>query len=349
MEINDLEFYLVEIECSEPEQPVRSVLVRLMSESGLEGWGESALRWEASELPGRRDTLLPVLAGRSVFDIEELLALPALSQPPLRAALEMACWDLVGRVTGQPLCHLFGGGYRTRIPLAVRLPTGSTDHAVGIARELAEQGFHSQIVPASGRVEEDVRRLAAIRESIGDRAELRFDGAGAFESEAARDLCAELEEGGLQFLLDPLKTAELQAVASLARQTNVPMAVSRPIHGPRDVLAAVRSSAALFVVVELGRVGGIVSARNSAAVAEAGGIAALLSTGPSLGIATAAMLQLAAATPAFSGCNECAYPQLLDDVLAEPFEIIDGRMTVPQGPGLGIEIDRAKAERYQVT
>jgi len=74
----------------------------------------------------------------------------------------------------------------------------------------------------------------------------------------------------------------------------------------------------------------------------------VLRVGPSLGIATAAMLQLAAATVAFSGSNECGHHQLHDDLLTEPLEIVDGMIAVPQAPGLGIEVDRAKVERYQV-
>ena len=65
-----------------------------------------------------------------------------------------------------------------------------------------------------------------------------------------------------------------------------------------------------------------------------------------LGIAAAAMLHLAAATPALGGCNESAYHQLQDDILVEPLLIDSGMMTVPQGPGLGVEVDRAKLERY---
>jgi len=84
-------------------------------------------------------------------------------------------------------------------------------------------------------------------------------------------------------------------------------------------------------------------------VADAGGVSAVLGSGPSLGIATAAMLQLAAATPIFSGPSECACHQLKDHVLSEPLEIVDGMMAVPQAPGLGVEVDRAKVERYQVT
>ena len=68
----------------------------------------------------------------------------------------------------------------------------------------------------------------------------------------------------------------------------------------------------------------------------------------SLGIGMAAMLQLAAATPVFSHCHQCAYHHLRDDLLSEPLEIVDGMIAVPQGPGLGVDVDRAKLERYQI-
>jgi len=349
MTITDLDLYLVEIACDGREAPVRLLLVRLATEAGLEGWGEARVGWRAAELDARRDVLLPILAGRSVFDVEDLLGLEALRAAPLRAALEMASWDLIGRVAGQPLCHLFGGEYRQRIPMAVRLAGTSPDQVAQLARELTEQGFHSQIVTSCGRLEQDLRTVAAVRESAGDRTELRFDAAAGYDLDTARDLCTELEGEGLQYVLDPLNTEELDRVASLRRQTSVRLAVGRAIHRPADVLALVRCGAAPFVVVDLGRVGGMVPARNSAAIAGAAAISASLGGGPSLGLGVAAMLQLAAATPAFCCFNECAYHQLQDDVLTEPLEIIDGMITVPQGPGLGVEIDRAKVEQYQVT
>lgn len=349
MTINDLEFSLAEIERTESDQPVRSLLVRLATDSGLEGWGESGIAWRPAELSPRRDALLAVLAGRSIFDIEELHTLEVLSNAPLRCGVEMAFWDLVGRAAGQPLCHLFGGGYRRRIPLAVRLGVAPGQQVAQLARELADQGFHSQVVASSGRMRADLETLHAVRESVGDRAELRLDGAAQYDLDTARELCAELENDGLQFLLDPLDTGELYPVASLRRQTSVPLAVWRAIHGPGDVLASVRCGAAPLVVVDPERVGGMAPARNCAAVADAAGVGALLGGRPALGIGTAAMLQLAAATPAFSGANESAYHQLQDDVLAQPLEIVDGMMAVPQAPGLGVEVDRAKVERYQVT
>ena len=82
-------------------------------------------------------------------------------------------------------------------------------------------------------------------------------------------------------------------------------------------------------------------------MADAAGIQALLGGGPCLGIATAAMLHLAAATPALKNPIPCDYHQIQDDVLAEPLEVVDGMIAVPQAPGLGVEVDRAKVEQDQ--
>ena len=92
MKIHELELFLIESDrCDGPDRP-RSLLVRMRTASGLEGWGESAFVWRPDELAARRDSLLAALSGRSVFDIEELHSLDALWPPPIRAAVEMAAW-----------------------------------------------------------------------------------------------------------------------------------------------------------------------------------------------------------------------------------------------------------------
>jgi len=349
MILSDLEFYLVEVPCDGLPAPVRSLLARLVTDAGHEGWGEARLLWRPDELPRRREIILSLVAGHSVFDVEELLELEGLGDARLRSALEMASWDLIGRAARQPLCHFFGGVYRSRVPLAVRLPSGPPGRVAQTARELAEQGFHCQIVTACGRLEEDLATLEAIGESSLDWVEVEFDAAASYDLDSARELCVELEDRIVKSVLDPLKDQRLDEVASLRRQTTVPLALRRAIRGPEDVLALVRCGAAEAVVIDRQQVGGILRARQSAAVAKAARLQAALGGDPTLGIATAAMLQVAASTPALSGQNESAYHQLEDDLLTEPLEIIDGMMTLPQTPGLGIEVDRAKVERYQVT
>ena len=158
----------------------------------------------------------------------------------------------------------------------------------------------------------------------------------------------EIEYDNLQCLIDPLRTRDLGALASLGRQTAVPLAVRRAIRGPADVLAAVRCGAATLVEIDVEQVGGLAPIRACAAVAGAAGVSAVLAQRPTLGVAAAALLHLAAATPLLSGCNESAYHQLQDDVLAEPLLIESGMMTVPQAPGLGVDVERGKIERYGV-
>jgi L-alanine-DL-glutamate epimerase-like enolase superfamily enzyme len=348
MKINDLEFFLVELDCEISPRPIRRLLTRLTTDDGVLGWGDSPPKWRAEELPARREALLPVLAERNVFDIEELLRLEELSEPGLRGGLEMACWDALGRSLGRPLAHLFGGEYRSHIPVTIRLGQGPTDLIAQVAWASAEQGFHSQIITSTGNPQRDARTVAAVRESIGGRAELRLDGRAAYDASAVRELCQELEPSGLQMFVDPLDTPSMADVAALRRQTSVPLALSRLIHSAADVLAVARSGAARTIVVDPQAVGGLLRARHCVAVAEAAGLAVSLGSLPTTGLGVAAMLQLVAATPALASGNESAYHQLGDDILGENLEIVDGMAALPQGPGLGVDVDAAKVERYQV-
>lgn len=348
MKISDLEFHLVEVPRCDGRAAVRSVLVRLSGEPAMEGWGETQLPWRPDELLARRDALLPLLAGRSVFDVEELLGLRGLRDPALRCAVEMASWDLIGRIAAQPLCHLFGGDYRRRIPLAVRLDEGPPDAVAQNARELLTQGFACQIVTSRGRWQADVEVVRAIRDSVGDRLELRLDGAGMYLPETAVELCQELENCGLSMLIDPCQDASFSQVAALARQVGVPLCVWRAIGSPSDVLTVVRCGAVPFIIIDLQRVGGLLLARKCAAVAHAGGLGTLLAQRSALGVASAALLHMAAAIPVFTSCNELPYHALSDDLLRESLSIADGMLSLPANPGLGVEIDRGKLEGFRI-
>ncbi|MBN1909946.1 MAG: mandelate racemase/muconate lactonizing enzyme family protein [Pirellulales bacterium] len=348
IKINDLDLLLVELPCEAGPDVARCLLARLTSDSGLEGWGEVPSAWKAEELASRREMLLSVLPGRGLFDVEDLLRLDVLAEPALRCAIEMACWDLIGQALKQPLCHLWGGNYRRRVPLAVRLPQAGPDETSRLARELAEQGFHSQVLTSTGNPADDARLVTEARRATSDRAELRLDGCQGYDLATARDLCAELEYERLACFVDPLQASTLHDVAALGRQTSVPLGVCRAIGRPADVLVLARTEAGRFALIDPARVGGLAAVRRCAAVAEAGGLSAALACGPSPGVAAAAMLHLAASTPVLASANECAYQQFREDLLTDPLEILDGMVAVPQSPGLGVRPEREKLERFQI-
>ena len=349
MTINDLELFLVERPFGSTESAIRSVVVRLVTETGLAGWGEAVLPWRTTELSARRDVLLPILGGRSVFDIEELLGQQAVHPLPLQAAVEMASWDLIGRMAGLPLSCLFGGQYRGRIPLGVRLHGDTIERVIQVSREMAEQGFKWQTILATGRLSSDEDVVTALADAVGDRVELRLDARQSYNMEQAQELCRRLEDAALNFILDPLADGRLDQITSLRRQTTVPLAVARSISAPAELMALIRGGSAPFVVIDIQRVGGLAPARKCGTLAEAAGVGASLCAGHSLGIASAAMLQLVAATPGYTGYIDCTRHRMADDLLAESFSIVDGMVQVPQGPGIGVEVDRAKIEQCQVS
>ena len=204
MKIADLDFYLLSPTDGSADGIQRTLLVRVSTSDGQEGWGEARSKWRASELGSRRESLLPILTGRNVADVEELSEVNVLTSAALRAAVEMACWDLIGRVARQPLSRIWGGEYRPRVPVALRLPNTSPHRAAQLARDLHERGFHTQVVAGTGNLDHDLAVVDALRQATADRVKLRFDAAGRYPAETARELCHRLERAGLQFILDPL-------------------------------------------------------------------------------------------------------------------------------------------------
>lgn len=345
MKIADLEFFLLDPDRGGSVGAERTLLARVSTADGQTGWGESAAVWRASEIAARRESLLPLLAGRSASNVEELLEIDALPASPPRAAIEMACWDVIGRAARLPLYRLWGGEYRPRVPVAIRLPAVEPERAAQLSHDLAARGFHTQIVRARGDVAEDLSVVAAVRQAVGDRVTLRFDGCALFPPDAARELTRQLERYGLQFLIDPLASG-LDGFAALARQTGAPLAASAAIRSAGDVLTLARSGAAPHVVVDIGQVGGLWPARKCAIVAAAGKLPFTLGGAAGLGVALLAALQLAASTPNVSLALGCEFYQLHESILQRDLQVVDGMIGVPQGPGLGAEVDRARMDAY---
>jgi L-alanine-DL-glutamate epimerase-like enolase superfamily enzyme len=346
MLIGDLELFVIELPAS--DAAVRSLLVRVASETGLEGWGETRKPWRPAELPARRKSLLAALGGREAHDIESILALDVLADRALACGVEMALWDLVGQAARQPLCHLLGGAYRPSVPLAVRLPAGAVDNVAHWARVFLAQKIASQTISSTGDVEGDLKLMAALGEACSDRVRFRLDAGGRYAWRAAAGLCRQLAPLSVEFVVDPVSDGQAEHLASVHAAARVPLAAFQSVESLQGVMQLARDGTVAAVVVDPVLVGGLLRARACAAVADAGELAAMLRIEGTSGLAIAATLQVAAATPAFTGGHECSYPKLHDDILVEPLRMVDGMLAVPILPGLGVQVDRDKVDWYQV-
>ena len=346
MYLADLELFLVEIPAG--DGAMRTLLVRVVDESGQDGWGETRACWQPGELPARRNSLLAVLAGRNIHDVESILAEDSLADPAVACGVEMALWALIAKLAKQPLCHLFGGAYRSSVPVAIRLWPGTPELVVHWARTFAAQSIGLQTISSSGTRAGDLQLVSALHDACAHRVQFRLDAREQFDPREAAELCAELLPDSVTAVLDVVAAPRIDHLARIGQRSQVALGCCTAIRRPADVAALARIGNVSLALIDPTRVGGLLRARQCAIVADALGMAAGMRLLGTSGLALAASLHVAAATPALGSGHECSYPQLHDDILAEPLRMGEGMLSVPMGPGLGVEVDRDKVDWYQV-
>jgi len=351
MHIRDLEFFSVAISSSETSgetESVRSLIVRLVSHSGVEGWGETVhTTMPLESLLPLRHRLLPVFLGRNVFDLEELVRLELFRGfAPIRFALETACWDMMGRLCGQPICRFLGGEFRSHIPITLQLTGQTPDEMIAASQELANRGFHRQSLTLTGRWNDDLQLIRQVLDSTQHQIELHVDAAGRYDWDDGDHLLSELEKFGVALLIDPLRDATPQQLATLQKRTSVPFGVRAGLDSARDVLRLPPFDNLSCLILEPQRLGSLLELRKCADIAEAAAMQCAVSVCGSTGPMTASMMQLAAALPALSLGLECTHADLNACILKSSFDVSDGLMHLPLTPGLGTDIDRQKLEGF---
>ncbi len=367
MRIARLTLTLVDVPGKSPVYPYRSswresygarpLLVELTSSEGLVGWGETALPsrppalWARSQagLSSMQDQLLSLLADQDPLDIEPRAGhLRAAGYgDALVSGVEMALWDLKGKVTGLPLYQLLGGMFRPQVKVCACLGIRPPAEAARVAEEYIAQGFSTMKLKAGRDAAQDLATVKAIRAAVGKGIEIRIDANQAYSPPEALRLCRELEEYDLQYFEQPCRQDLLHELARLRLATKVPIAVNESIRTPLDMIRIVSEKAADYVIPDTPSAGGIAEVKKIAAIAEAAGIPMAMHCGHDLGVKTAAMAHLVASTPGFRFPSDTTVFSLESDLLIEPLPVIEGSVRVPAGAGLGVEVDRAKLDKYR--
>jgi L-alanine-DL-glutamate epimerase-like enolase superfamily enzyme len=216
------------------------------------------------------------------------------------------------------------------------------------AQWYVELGFTTLKTKAGSDADEDVEMVRGIRDAVGDRLKLRVDPNTAYSLAEAKELAKRLEEYDLEYWEQPIPAEPLSEAAELRRSTKIPIALNESVIDAASVHAILQADAAAFLLPDTHTSGGIWPCVQIGHLGEAAGIPVIMHCSHDLGPKTAAMLHVAAACPAYSLANDSTYYGLEDDITTEPFRIERGRIAVPTTPGLGIEIDVKKLERYRV-
>lgn len=359
MKISSVQTFLVEVPQKHPIAPyssryrpqssTKSLLVRLEADDGTVGWGETPQRYLGEQLTGREGTSLTAqLRGKDPRDIEALYVAWGLDGDYLQSAVEMACWDILGKSCGQPLYRLLGGACRREIELAACMGIRPPAEAAEIARGYVDAGFTTLKTKAGRDAAEDLAMVRAIRGAVGDRLKLRIDPNTGYSPETCLQLARDLEPYHLEYFEQPMAEDKLEDSARIRKLTTTPLALNESVTTLAVVRKILELAAADFILPDTYQCGGIKAVKLVADVSASAGVPCIVHCAHDLGPKTAAMLHLAASTPNFPLANDCTYYGLVDDVLVQPFQIQNGRLPVPEAPGLGINVSLDKVRKFQM-
>lgn len=357
MRVTAVSVWIVEVPQTEPLAPYRSHLrsssttqsgiVRIDTDAGLSGWGEYNVNFLPNLNARAAQQAAQWLVGR---DPENLSAFhrDCPLETRLKSGLELALWDIRGKAAGKSVAELLGGVIRPRVELAACMGIESYERAGEFARWYVEMGFTTLKTKAGADPREDLEMVRGVRDAVGDRLKLRIDPNRAYSPEQARALCRDLEQYHLEYIEQPIPAEPLTDATWLRGQTRVPVALNESVVDPASVLAILKADAAAFILPDTHIAGGIQPCVEIGILCAAAGRPCIMHCGHDLGPKTAAMLHIAASQPAYSLANDTTYYGLSEDILVEPFRIENGHIAVPTKPGLGIEADPEKLERYAI-
>ena len=358
------------------------VFVKLTTACGISGVGEAYCVPFEPHLVAKliEDVFARYAAGRDPHDIENLWRRvyssgftqhPDLTLMGVLSALEMACWDIIGKAAGQPVHKLLGGQVHERLRAYTYIyprPGDKTDvyHdpdlAATRAAEYLAQGFTAlKFDPAGPYTAFDGRQLSLealdlserfarqLREAVGSRADLLFGTHGQMTAAGAIRLARRLEPYDPLWFEEPVPPDAPEEMAKVARATSIPIAAGERLATKYDFARLLQAGAAAILQMNLGRVGGLLEAKKIAGMAEVHHvqIAPHLYCGPVVG---GANIQLATATPNFlilEGIED--WGGFHAQILKKPIRFEDGHVVPPNEPGLGVELNEEVAAAHPYT
>lgn len=336
-----------------------TVFVKITTADGVTGWGE-ALAPVAPEVVQTivEQLLRPVLTGKNPLDGNVLWSmmydlmrergyyggfmLDAIS------ACDIALWDLRGKLLHQPVYQLLGGAYRETIPCYVSgLPRPTDQERVKLALEWTAKGFHAFKLAAGFGVKEDSASIAALRSALGPDSPLLLDAHWVYTLDESIRLGRNLEALDAAVLEAPINPEDIDAHVKLAKAVAIPVAIGETERTRYQFQPWLTRRGADLLQPDVGRTG-ISELVKIAQMAETFNIPVAPHLSVGLGVCISASIHVAAAIPNLY-MLEYQPPvfELANALLSQPLICTSGRYELPNGDGLGVEIDESRVRELQ--
>ncbi len=354
----------------------RWLFVKLTTDDGIEGvgeWGTAHTGREKSQAELIEALARTYVIGQDPFQIERIwqgmyttdhdYRHPGLASTPALSAIEIACWDIVGKAVNQTIYNLLGGRYHDTLRAYAYMPTaGIWEHpekAGEIAADLVAKGnsaakfdpftpFFPQPRDIDLKTINHVARIfECIRDAVGDDLEVGIGTHGQFTTSSAIRVASILEPYHPFWFEEPVAPENVEEMARVAAHTSIPIATGERLLTKFEFANLLEKQAAQIIQLDVGHCGGILESKKIAGIAEAhyATIAPHMYCGP---MAAAAAVQLDTCSPNFL-IQEFNATALHADLLKEPLVFEQGQIVPPTGPGLGVELNEevVAAHRYE--
>jgi L-alanine-DL-glutamate epimerase-like enolase superfamily enzyme len=347
-EAKSVELELVEpfVIANETIEVSDNVFIRLETAAGVVGWGCATPDPVTSET---RETVLKnfEVAKRFVIGCDPtrinlvnfVLDDALVGNPSLKAGINMALYDIIGKMAEMPLFRLLGG-YREKIATSVTIGLNPKDLMVKKAKQIVSDGFKFIKIKCGIDVEKDIENILAIREAVGSSIKIRLDANEGYSVEDALGLVKTLEKNGvtIEMLEQPTKADYLYSLKDVARQCSVPIMADETALTLRDSVKLVKLEIADMINIKLMKIGGITNAIKANALAELAEVPVMVGC---MNESMAAMCAGVHFACAFRNVQYADLDSALDftnDVASGGARYEDGYVIPSERPGLGVDV-----------
>jgi muconate cycloisomerase len=334
------------------------VICKIFCKSGEIGLGE-AFVWlpETGVSPFQiievvKNSLVKYVIGENPFNIEKInhrMDLNLARNEVAKGLIDMACYDLMGKLSNLPACYLIGGKFVDEIPIAALIPLADPMLVKGILRSYYKKGFRNFRLKLGKSVENDLEIVQIIRKTFGNEIRLRVDYNQAYTPSTAIRAIKAIEPYGIDFAEQPVKASDYIGMAFVQERVYTPLMAHEGFFSLGDFINLVEMKAVRVLGLNSERPGGVTKALKALNYAKMRGLDVVLHNQP-LGIASAMHIHFTIAKyPYIDHATELFGQEMLqDDLIIDPIDYCNGMARISEKDGWGVKLDERALNKYAI-
>ncbi|MGG1658062.1 mandelate racemase/muconate lactonizing enzyme family protein [Brevibacillus sp. NRS-1366] len=333
-----------------------SIMVKITTDTGIIGYGEGMpdphVTGESfsSTYEMLAKDIAPLVIGQNPFDIEKIhriMAEAVYAAPSAKAAIDIACYDAMGKAAGQPVYNLLGGKAHESLAVPYVVSILAPEEMARQAAQAVKDGYTCIKIKVGTDPAVDVKRIRAVREAIGEHMQLRVDANQGWRNVATTmRVLKQVEDCQLEWIEQPVLADDLIGLAEVRQKTFIPVMVDEGLHGDKEMREVIVRQAADLINIKLMKCGGLYPALKLVAQAEMAGIGCQVGSMVESAVATAAGAHLSM-TKDMIFSNEMVGPLMFSRDFGK-LNYDKYQLQLSDRPGLGVDVDEEAVRELSV-